>query len=787
LSAAQDSNDIDASSDGLSSVMAVSQDPDTEALASVEIVQTPSMAEAPMSAEAAVMDATETPERKEGKDMTETDRMAATTSSGWSNGSRSSRFALPPGWKRVSHCNVEIDQSDVDGGRATSPKMPATTHHDVPAALASEDTQLDRERASEEPESPAEPIYITCPAAEPESQLQKYMAQRASVANQSELDQCVPSKKLRLSQLEKLYEFTRGESRQLHSLTLAMSLASLRQHIIYVWGGVMEAATAIAEHSELNEPDMMTLSATVEMLQASGYPCDCGEVCALFTALDIDLTGEEGSMSTAEFMRLAELEQHCKNDDDSDLVKVAITSLRIHQTHRVLVQSLSTPEQLLAEMHVALFRMTKQPTAATALSKWLGNNDAATSEGWPSLAYILDRCLEGLSGPEYDEFARAIVCKRGLFMLTGIMLKSHVPTDLRALAASVISLAVEKRGGPDFQMRLASQTMMASFSDWLDSARARAWANITSKNHLWHEAARSDRHKACEPLTTLSDAPRLRIPTPPTTVDDRRPSELELTLANYLWRPMLESIDPEDTQPEPLTPHIYAQMLALLRQTHLPVVIVGPCGARLMQHVSSALRRLQGSGRRHGDARKVVMALDEFCHIVSPIVVHQLAAALGGRRLLRDRMAMLGTNTDAELLQRCQEIFSEWCYERRRLGLRWSCPARKWQDDAKFNAILKTANVTGAEGLAPAPAPPDPSMRPGLLTAPAPPKTAALRPSPLLQLQGWNSGNEDTLVSWLDDQSTGDVQVPHAYQRSPRKTPRHQKLPPVSARQRRLM
>jgi len=75
--------------------------------------------------------------------------------------------------------------------------------------------------------------------------------------------------------------------------------------------------------------------------------------------------------------------------------------------------------------------------------------------------------------------------------------------------------------------------------------------------------------------------------------------------ARYLWRPVLEHIDPEEIRPDPLTPPIFAQMLALLRQTHLPTVIVGPCGARLVLHVSSALRRLQGAGRRQMDTRKV--------------------------------------------------------------------------------------------------------------------------------------------------------------------------------------
>jgi len=171
-------------------------------------------------------------------------------------------------------------------------------------------------------------------------------------------------------------------------------------------------------------------------------------------------------------------------------------------------------------------------------------------------------------------------------------------------------------------------------------------------------------------------------------------------------------------------------------------------------------------------------AIDELCDVVSHTVVHQLAAALGGRRLLRDRLAMLGPAADAALLEQCESIYAEWCYERRRLGLRWLCPVPKWKDDAKLNAVMRTAEVTGAEGIAPPPEH-EKVTRPPLLTAPVPPKTAALRPSPLLLIQGWNSGNEDTLVSWLDGQSSSPVYSPQSRKTSPRK-----RLPPVGAKKR---
>merc|ERR1711977_624762 len=143
-------------------------------------------------------------------------------------------------------------------------------------------------------------------------------------------------------------------------------------------------------------------------------------------------------------------------------------------------------------------------------------------------------------------------------------------------------------------------------------------------------------------------------------------------------------------------------------------------------------------------------AIDELCECISPTIVHQLAAALGGRRLLRDRLAHLGPNAEQSLLDKCECIYAEWCYERRRLGLRWVCPQPKWKDGAKFNAILRTAERIGADGLATKVERQEPVTRPSLLTAPIPPKTACLRPSPLIQLQGWNSGNEDSLISWLD-------------------------------------
>jgi len=179
-------------------------------------------------------------------------------------------------------------------------------------------------------------------------------------------------------------------------------------------------------------------------------------------------------------------------------------------------------------------------------------------------------------------------------------------------------------------------------------------------------------------------------------------------------------------------------------------------------------------------------AIDELCECVSPTMVHQLAAALGGRRLLRDRLAILGSDspstarsTDALLLQRLDNMFAEWCYERRRLGLRWLCPTPQWKANSKLDAIMKTARITGAERFAPPTEEPELVARPSLLSDVSPPKTAALRPSWLLQIQGSTTGNEN-LTNWLDEQSMFS-RTPHVYQLS-RRSPRTHKLAPLSAR-----
>lgn len=306
--------------------------------------------------------------------------------------------------------------------------------------------------------------------------------------------------------------------------------------------------------------------------------------------------------------------------------------------------------------------------------------------------------------------------------------------------------------------------MANSSATWLSNSRAYSEKVAACQGRLFHETFSQEKHLSSVLFPSLSTAPRFRVPTPPTTVDDRTPTQLELALASYLWRPILEHIDPEEVTPEPLTPHIFAQILALLRQTHLDFVVVGACGARLILHIGSALRRLQGPGRRQMDTQKVVAAIDELCDCcVSPRVVHQIAAALGGRRLLRDRLKMLGANADASLLQSCGRLYDSWCYERRRLAVRWPRPDVQWKDDAKIKAIMKTVETTGAERLRPMLADSPPMSRPSLLTAPSPPRTAALHPSPRLRLQGLHSGNEDGLISWLDNQSDASGYVPHGF------------------------
>lgn len=285
-----------------------------------------------------------------------------------------------------------------------------------------------------------------------------------------------------------------------------------------------------------------------------------------------------------------------------------------------------------------------------------------------------------------------------------------------------------------------------------------------------------------EQFPDISSSPRLRIPTPPATCDDLEPTELEITVANHLWRPMLEHIDPDDGRPDPLNPAIYAQLLALLRKAHLPNVLVGSGGASVVQHVSSALRRLQGAGRRQMDARKVFAAVDDLCDCTEPHMVHQLAAAFGGRRLLRDRLALLGDEVDPALMEQGKRIYEEWCYERRRLRLRWPRKAPKWQEDAKFSAIIKIAEVIGAEEVASPQDLPAHTTRPELLTPPSAPRTANLHPSPLLRMGAWDTGDEEKLISWLD-KHTAEVHVPRGYQRNKfRSKQRRSKLPPMAVR-----
>lgn len=149
--------------------------------------------------------------------------------------------------------------------------------------------------------------------------------------------------------------------------------------------------------------DTIDLQTLVQALQESGFQCNEGEVTVLFKIMNVNITDQDhaGMTSIPEFMRIADLETHCWGDNGRACVKVN-DSLRVHQMHRVLVQSLTTPEQTLAEIHISMARM-HHDRAHCILAKWMHSSVEKTLEHdshWPSLSDLLERCYKSLCGPD---------------------------------------------------------------------------------------------------------------------------------------------------------------------------------------------------------------------------------------------------------------------------------------------------------------------------------------------------------------------------------------------------
>lgn len=558
---------------------------------------------------------------------------------------------------------------------------------------------------------------------------------------------------------------------------LGVALAELRQH---VEASLMRKGETWHEVAiRLMQPsggDAICLPRLVSALQDTGFRCNDGEVCALFQGLGVHCA-EKAMLTASEFARLEHFEQWIHSSRLKS--KNAASLLRNHEAHRALMKSMTASEQLIVDVHVSLRR---KGMVATTL-------DIAG----PTLAEVLDRCFSAACGSEAREFAEVALSRHGLHVLVEVVTSplddSIVSQRHRALAISILSLALEKRWGADFaanpRMQIA-QTARSTSESWFESARSRSeMLQLGSEQHT--QAADSS-----------SALPRLRIPTPPDASMEQQPSEIHLLLVDEVWQPLLRCMDADENDPDRSVHFggpLFGQVLALLRQAHIPVLLVGPVGAQLGRHVSAALRRLLASSQQAVGAhlrslftsdgsrtsgsvtlQKVLRAVDELAGCVSNTAVSRLAAAFGGCKLLGQVLSQLPEDVDSDLAVHGCRVLEEWCHERKKLLRRWGNTTRR-VNDLKLTGIANIVERTCAIVLD------DDDMEsstlpalsiPPQLTAPTAPRTAQLHPSPRLQLQGKYSHAEGQLVSWFDARTerTGKVPLPVGYRCGTRGTAR---------------
>lgn len=100
---------------------------------------------------------------------------------------------------------------------------------------------------------------------------------------------------------------------------------------------------------------------------------------------------------------------------------------------------------MLAEMHLAKARADKE-AARHALEKWLRQGEDTEDDKkqtWNPLHILLERFFGETCGSRGHEFCKVTFSKRGLSTLVDMMLTVHVPVEIRALAVSVASKALD--------------------------------------------------------------------------------------------------------------------------------------------------------------------------------------------------------------------------------------------------------------------------------------------------------------------------------------------------------